>query len=129
MTRASSVLLLLLLLAAGCRNRLNMETKVTADLANKEYRTIDPISREQKVSVAATAASGMFNICIYLEKDKADAEKAAAANKSSPKLLALETKVATKVNFAVNVPANERAVVMITSGDGKKTEVNLKITN
>jgi hypothetical protein len=101
---------------------------MSVNLLDKEFRTVDPISKEQTIKVAATATSGQFNLFVYLEKDKTDAEKAIDANKTSPKILAREEKK-EKAEVTATIPANERAVVCIMSGDGKKADVKLRITN
>lgn len=119
-------MVVLLLLAAGCRSRLISESKLTVEPNGKQHRSIDPISRERTVNIAATAASGQFSIFVFLEKDKSDAEKAIDANKTSPTILAQEPKTA-KANLSATIPANERAIVLLKSSE--KTEVNVRISN
>ena len=119
---------LFLLIVAGCQAKLNSESTVKVELMDKNWTTVDPSAKAQKVNVSAKADSGQFNIYFYLEKDKAEVEKEVDQSKTPAKALAQQTK-ATQADLSANIPANERAVVLITSGDGKKAEVKLKISN
>jgi hypothetical protein len=119
---------LLLLLAVGCRTKLNDESVVNVGAGESQYRMVEPISKEQKVNVSAKANSGTFNIYVFLEKDKAEAEKEIDKGKTGDKVLASKQK-ATDADLQATIPANQKAVVMLTSGDGKKAEVKLKISN
>lgn len=117
----------LVMLAVGCRTRLNDERTVSVDLGGS-FITIEKIKNAQTVKVAATASTGVFDIFFFLEKDQAAVEKELSANKITEKVLAKDLKV-TQANFSVNVPANENAVVFVRSSDGKKADVKVKITN
>ena len=122
-------LVLLLLMATGCRARLNSESNVKVDLMDKHSTTVDPISREQKINVTATPTKGQYSIYLFLEKDKAAVEKEIDQNKEPAKALDKALKTDKTANLSAQIPANERAVVLIMSGDGQKVEVKLKITN
>ncbi len=121
-------LLFLLFVVVGCRTRLNDESDMKVKLADKVFRTVDPISKEQTVNFAATATSGQFSAYVFLEKDKAEVEKAVDSGKDSPKVIQKDLKT-TKATLSATVPANERVVIMVLSGDGKDAEVKVKITN
>lgn len=133
--RGGSVLVLLVLLAILAwillnprRATLNDETVMPVALGETRSRTIEAISKSQKVNISATSVSGQFDIYVFLEKDQAEVEKEINRGKATAKLLASKLKT-TQAELQVTVPANERAVVQLTSADGKKTDVNLKITN
>jgi hypothetical protein len=120
-----AVPLFLLVLIVGC-TKLNEDLTVKLEPGVTEYRSIDPIAREQKVNVSAKSDGGQFDIYFFLAKDKAEVEKDPA--KAGAKLLGSKTKV-TEATFSGTVPANEQATVSLVSTDGKKAEVKLKLTN
>jgi hypothetical protein len=122
------LLFVLLILVTGCRAKLLDESVVKVELMDKEFREIDPISTDQKVNISAKATSGEFNIYVFLAKDKAEVEKE-FQGKPGTKILAHQLKVTSQADLQANIPANERAIVAITSADGKKAEVKLKISN
>jgi len=121
-------IVLVVLAVAGCRTRLQDVSTITVELADKKSRIIEAIKSDQTIKVSGTATTGQFDVQVFLEKDQADVEKDMDAGKKSPKLLAQKTKT-TQADVTALIPANQVAVVMITSGDGKKAVVNLKITN
>ena len=118
----------LLILATGCRTKLDSESVVQVDPLNAQLRMIDPIASAQKVNVSAKANSGQFNIYIFLEKDKTAVEKEIERNKVPASLLGHKLKT-TEADLQAQIPAKETAVVMLTSGDGKAASVRLKIGN
>ena len=65
---------LLLVLAVGCRTKLNEEMVVNVGGGESQYRMVDPIAKEQKVNVSAKAIGGTFSIYVFLEKDKEEAQ-------------------------------------------------------
>lgn len=117
--------LLLLVLVIGC-TKLNEDLLVKLEPGVTEYRSIDPITKEQKVNVSAKSDGGQFDIYFFLAKDKAEVEKNPA--KAGAKLLGSKTKT-TEATFSATVPANEMVTVSLVSADGKKSEVKLKLTN
>jgi hypothetical protein len=119
---------LLLVLAVGCRTKLNEEMVVNVGGGESQYRMVDPIAKEQKVNVSAKAIGGTFSIYVFLEKDKEEAQKGIDLNKVGDKVLANKQKTAD-AELQVTIPANQKATVLLTSGDGKKAEVKLKISN
>jgi hypothetical protein len=119
---------LLLVLAVGCRTKLNEEMVVNVGGGESQYRMVDPIAKEQKVNVSAKAIGGTFSIYVFLEKDKEEAQKGIDLNKIGDKVLANKQKTAD-AELQVTIPANQKATVLLTSGDGKKAEVKLKISN
>ena len=123
------LLFVLLILVAGCRAKPLDESVVNVELMDQQFREIDPISSAQKVNVSAKANIGQFNIYVFLDKDKAEVEKEIAQGKAGAKVLAHKLKESDEANLQANIPANERAVVALTSADGKKAEVKLKISN
>jgi uncharacterized protein YcfL len=127
MKKAVSFVLLLLLLV-GCKGKLNVEKTVQLKLSIPEIFNIDPIAKEQAIQVSAKAESGMFNVYVYLSKDEAAAEMEIIANKPGAKIIAHKLK-ATEADLQATIPANEKAAVYVVSGDGKKAEVKLKISN
>ena len=121
-------LFVMVMLLVGCRAKLNSESVVPLDPGVTHFTTIDPITSAQTVNVSAKANSGQFSIYVFLEKDKAEAEKEIMQNKVPAKALANQQKT-TEASLKAAIPANEKAVVLLTSGDGKKADVKLKLTN
>ena len=120
---------LMLILVAGCKAKLNSESTVALTSGDMKSTIIDPISKAQDIIVSAKAASGKFNVYVFLAKDQADVEKAINQTKVSDKVIAhkLDT---SDADLKANIPANSEAIVLLTPGaDGKKAEVKLKITN
>jgi predicted Zn finger-like uncharacterized protein len=107
---------------------LDRELVVAVAPTETQYRTIDAISKSQEVKISAKAISGQFDIQVFLEKDQTEVEGAMLRRQKTGKILdsGLNTKEA---DLKIQVPANESAVIRLSSGDGKKTEVKLKITN
>ena len=122
-------LMMLLLMATGCKARLNSESTAKVELMDKHSTTVDPISREQKITVTATPTTGQYSVYLFLEKDKPTVEKEIDQNKEPAKVLDKALKTDKTATLSGQIPANERAVVLVTSGDGKKAEVKLRITN
>ncbi len=108
--------------------KLNDESVMQVAPGVTRSRTIDAIANSQKINVSATAITGQFNIYVFLEKDQAEVDKGITFGKMSPKVLAHQLK-ATQADLSATILPNERAAVMVDSGDGKKAEVKLKITN
>ena len=122
------VLFVMVMLVVGCRAKLKNESAVNLEGGMSHFTTIDAIPQAQTVNVSAKSNGGQFNIYVFLEKDKADVEKEVMQNKVPAKALAHQLKTAD-ANLQAAVPGNEKAVVMLTSSDGKKSEVKLKLTN
>jgi hypothetical protein len=121
-------ILLLLLVVTGCRARLNSESTAKVELLDKHMTTVDPISREQKINVKVMATTGQFNAFLFLEKDQGAIVTDAEPKKDSPKIMD-KALGATTASMSAQIPANERAVVLVMSGDGKPAQVTIKITN
>ena len=122
------LLLVGLILLLGCRTKLLDESTVNVDPTQRQFKEIDPISSAQKINASAKANNGQFNIFVYLAKDRAEVEKDMEQDKAGAKVLAHKLKV-SEADLQATIPANEKAVVALTSCDGKKAEVKLKISN
>src|SRR6516162_1027559 len=120
-------LFVLLLIAVGC-TKLNSERTVQVKPGDLKYTMVDPISKGQKINVSAKTSDGKFNVYCFLEKDKADVEKDLYQKKVSAKVLAHELKTGG-ADLNATIPANETAVILLTSDETKNVEVKLKITN
>jgi hypothetical protein len=120
-------LFVMFLLAVGC-TKLNSESVVHLKQGDLKYTMVDPISKSQKINVSAKTSDGKFNVYCFLEKDKAEVEKDLNQNKVGVKVLAHELKTGG-ADLNVTIPANETAVILLTSGEAKNVEVKLKITN
>ena len=113
----------------GCQAKLNHSSTVEVELADKQSKIVEAISKEQTIKVAGNASSGQFNLYVFLQKDQTAAENDIdRGSKNSPLILAQKVRT-NQAEVTALIPANQVAVVMLTSGDGKKATVNLKITN
>ena len=121
-------LFVMVMAVVGCQAKLKSESVVSLDPGMNHFTTVDAITKAQTVNVSATANSGQFNVYVFLEKDKAEVEKEVMLNKVPAKALVHQLKV-SEANLQAAVPGNEKAVILLTSGDGKKAEVKLKLTN
>jgi cytoskeletal protein RodZ len=119
------VLIVVLVFWRG-RPTLRQESTVDVEMGVSSFSFVDAISSNQNVKVTATAG-GEFNIYVFLQKDKAAIENELVGGKTPAKVLASKTKT-SEATLSAPIPANEQAVVMVTSA-GKKVEVKLKITN
>jgi PBP1b-binding outer membrane lipoprotein LpoB len=128
MKKSLALILLFVVLLAGCRSRVLRDERMTLDAGKAQKVTIDPVSKIQTVSVSATATTGQVDVYLFLEKDLADIEKEISRNKVSPKVLDHKLKV-TQADLKADIPANERGVVYVVSSEGQKAEAKLKITN
>jgi hypothetical protein len=91
--------------------------------------TVNAIAKEQVIKVSAKAASGTFNLFVFLEKDLDAAETSILRNKpDETKVLKHQLKTA-EAELQATIPANETAVIYLLCADAKKAEVKLKITN
>ena len=120
--------MLMLILIAGCKAKLNSEKTVELPPAGMHDIIVDPITSAQDIKVSAKASSGKFNVYVFLTKDKADVEKAANQNKVSDKVIAhkLDT---SDAELKANIAANSEATVLLMSIEAKKVEVKVKLTN
>jgi len=117
----------ILLISRSGRVTLSDNTTIQVDPSQIKYRVLDPISSAQKIFVTAKS-SEPFNIYVFLEKDLAAVEKDIQADKASDKAITYRIKT-DSANLEAMIPANEKAVVGLSSAGGKKTDVKLKITN
>jgi hypothetical protein len=110
------------------RRPLRHESTVEVEPTVSRFSFVEAISSNQEVKVNATSTAGEFNIYLFLEKDKAAIESEMEQKGNTPaKVLASKTKT-SEATLSAPIPANEPAVVMLTSA-GKKVEVRLKISN
>jgi hypothetical protein len=120
-------LFVLLLVAVGC-TKLNSQSDVQVKPGDLKYTMVDPISKSQKINVSAKTSDGKFNVYCFLEKDKVEVERDLNQIKVSAKVLAHELKTGG-ADLTATIPANETAVILLTSAEAKNVDVKLKITN
>jgi hypothetical protein len=121
-------LFVLLVVAVGC-TKLNSQSDVQVKPGDMKYCFVDPISKSQKINVSAKASDGKFNVYCFLDKDKAEVEKDLDQNKVGAKMLAHKLKTDAADLDGIPIPANEKAVILLTSTEAKIVDVRLKITN
>ncbi len=120
--------LLVLVAAAGCGAKLDIEKTLEVTPNEAKMVIIEKINREQKVRVQWKSEGGAVNVDCFLEKDQKEVEGARLSGKKSDKVLASEEKK-EEAELVVTVPANNEAVVMVSSASGKNAKVKVKLTN
>src|SRR3990167_3987488 len=94
---------LLVLVAAGCGSKLDIERTLEVTPNEAKMVIIEKINREQKVRVQVESEGGAVNVDCFLEKDQKEVEGARLSGKKSAKVLASEEKK-EKVELVVTVP-------------------------
>jgi hypothetical protein len=122
--RRSSLLCLLVLLAQpGCK-KLNDDRIVDIEPGEEKLIIADPVSRDQSVTVSWNSEGSPVNIYLFLEKDQKVASDAITVGKASDKVLAKKEQ-SSEGSLQVQVPAEEKLVVMITSRKQAKVRVKM----
>jgi hypothetical protein len=117
---------LLLALLAGC-TKLDTESMFDVPLEGKIF-TVDSIKSQQTVKAEGTATGGPVNVYLYLDKNKAAAQKDILAKKLVSPFIMSKVEGAETFSVEATIPANETAVVEVTRA-GKPAKVKLHITN
>jgi hypothetical protein len=112
---------------SGCGPaRLNVNK--TLELDSEEVKAIDlPAEpKPQKLTVEFSSSDGDVSVYVFKESDAKGEEGLVTAAANSKKALA--DKAGTSGSLSVDIPENTATRVIVRSR-GKKTSVNLKITN
>lgn len=121
-----SLLTLVLLVLAGCGQRLDYETTVDLDEGQVQSLSIDAPKREQKASVTATSSTAPINVYVVLDKNKEAAKQALLDRRQPAEALARQVKT-QDATLEATIPANTRFAVLL-GGASKHTQVKVKIT-
>lgn len=121
-----AVFLCVLPLMAGCGSKLRLEETFDLPVHGKTYE-IDPVSKEQKVTISVKASEGPVDVSAYTEKQQAAAEAAFFSNKTEPFLGRERNK--QEVTLQVTVPAQEKLFVNIQRSGKDPKSVTVKISN
>ena len=113
-------------LVAGC-TKLDTESMFDVPPEGKIF-TVDPIKSQQTVKAEGTATGGPVNVYLYLERNKAAAQKDILAQKLVSPFIMARVETTGDFNLEATIPANETAVVEVTRA-GKPAKVKLHITN
>jgi hypothetical protein len=123
-----ALLLLLPVLLAGCRRSLTYEKTVTVDAGDAYHaQTIDPLAREQQVTVTITSATAPVSVYLVLEKDREAAQDSLRLEKAPSNVLAKQEKV-QEATLEATVPAHSSYTVLLVPVAHKTAQVALKIT-
>lgn len=116
-----------LMTICGCGPNLNVARKI--ELAPAEIRSIviDPISREQDVTVKV-AGDNPFHVHVYLTGDEKSVDADIAKKKDPEKALGGARDIQTH-SFTVTIPANKEAHVRLESAAGQPFDVQVNINN
>jgi hypothetical protein len=116
----------LLLVVAGCGQKLNYDTTVQLGDGEVQSLSIEPPKREQKVSVTVTSSGSPIDVYIVLDKDK-EAAKQALLDRKKP-AEALASKVKTQdATLEATIAANTGFAVLL-GGANKNAQVKVKVT-
>jgi hypothetical protein len=127
--RTACVALVILGTVSGCgRTKLNVGSAFELNLGDNKRITVEPIKHEQKIKVTGTATGAPVNVYVYLSKNEAAADKEILAKKFTDVMLQKQEKT-DSVNLEATIPANEAAVVRVSSAGAGKANVEIKITN
>lgn len=126
MRNSLKLLGLSLLLLAGC-TKLDTESSFEVPLDGKSF-LVEPIKSQQSVKASGTATGAPVNVYLYLEKNKAAAQKDILAKKLVSPFVMAKSEGAETFSVEATIPAGETAVVEVTRA-GKKANVKLHITN
>src|SRR5262249_7213317 len=72
---------------AGCRRSFSYEKTLTVEAGAYETQTVDPPTREQKVTVTVSGATAPVNVYLVLEKDRQAAEDSLRLEKAPANVL------------------------------------------
>jgi hypothetical protein len=119
----AAVVGLILVIAAGCQSRLNVERPIKLDQGKDHFVNLDAPKYDQTVALTLTSDVPV-DVYVFLERDQDEVDRLVTLGKSSEKLLASRTKVQSD-SLEAKIPAKERAVVMLRPS--KSGTANLKI--
>jgi len=119
---------LILVAIVGCEARLENVGTVNVIPGEIKSKVIEAINKEQKIKVVGTATTGQFNVFVYLQKDQTECENAINSGRKTTKMI-VQKNQSTQAELTALIPANQVAIVSLTSADGKPGVVSLKITN
>jgi hypothetical protein len=122
-------LLLLPVALAGCRRQsLSYEKTVTVDAGDAyQAQTIDPPTRDQKVTVTVSSTTAAVSVYLVLEKDREAAQESLRYERAPANVLAKMEKVQGGT-LEATVPAHSSCTVLLAPAAGKTAQVALKIT-
>ncbi len=112
---------------AGCRRSFSHEKTLTVEAGAYQEQTVDPPTREQKVTVTVSAATAPVNVYLVLEKDRQAAEDSLRLEKAPASVLEKKENV-QEATLEATVPANTSYTVLLTTAAGKTAKVTLKIS-
>lgn len=124
-TTTAWVLVSALLLVGGCQ-KLSIEKTVTVDAGEVNKTMIDPPSREQTVTVNASASGSSAAVYVVATKDAAAAESALMVGKAPAGSLGGVPTVEGEATINVTVPAGTGYTVLV-GGSQKPATVKLRI--
>lgn len=116
------------LVATGCGSKLHDERMITLGIGEEKPLQLEPVRREQKIRVHFQSPGVPVTVSCFLEKDQPDVEKARLGGKVSDKVLGSQEKK-EEAEFEATIPANQQAIVLISSAARQEAKVKIKITN
>ena len=122
------LLLLAILICAGCAPRLYDDREVTLEVGDIRTIVVDPVSRVQNVHVAASSPGAPVSVHVYLPEHEKAVERNITLGVPPEKVLAFEEN-SEKITLDVVVPANKKAIVRLQSAGRQPANVQLVINN
>jgi hypothetical protein len=123
---APCLLLLPLLVTAGCQQAVKDERTVAVDQFDIRSAIYSP-ARDQQVTVEVSSPGAPVNVYVVLEKDRAAVEKSLGDNKKPANVLASKEKV-EQATLEVPIQAKNDFAVVLNGASGKTAQVKLKVT-
>jgi hypothetical protein len=115
-----------LILAAGCKQRLNEEKTLSLEPGVAKSLQIDAPAGEQKVTVTVASPGAPVSAYLVLEKNRTTAEDALIAGKKPVNPLAGQDRV-EQATLEATVPAKEAYAVVVSNAGGKPAQVKVTI--
>lgn len=119
--------LLGVVVATGCEARLRDNRTVEVVAANDLMVPISATSSERKINITAKSQGGPFSAYVYLTKHD-DAVKDNMAAAPEDLFLGRALKV-EEAEFSLDVPANEEVMIVLTTVNTPKVNVDLSISD
>ena len=120
--------LTILLMSTGCGPRLAFFQEITLGSNDIQSVVLDPISREQVVTITANSNGPPFHIHVYLLQDEQAVDDAMALGTISDKVISGESNT-NEVTLEALIPANEEAAIRLQPAGRDGVTVNLTVTN
>jgi hypothetical protein len=116
-----------LVLAAGCKQRVNEERTLSLEPGVTKPLQIDAPARDQQVTVTVASPGAPVSAYLVLEKNRAATEDALVAGKKPGANILAGSEKAEQATLEATVPAKEAYAVVVSNSSGKPAQVKVTI--